>query len=128
MTSPTTPSSRLSQHQKKANHIASEAKRREMIRTGFDDLASLIPGMEGQGRSEAAMMQAAVQFLKEQLEQKSRLKAEAMAMGMAGEEFERMFEEMGKSQEGEDEGEEEGTVRGSGGTGEWAGEGRGGRQ
>lgn len=47
---------RLTDAEKKNNHIASEHKRREGIRNGFDQLASLTPGMEGQGRSEAVLL------------------------------------------------------------------------
>lgn len=47
---------RLSEKKKKENHIASEHKRRNAIRDGFDQLASLTPGMEGQGRSEAVLL------------------------------------------------------------------------
>lgn len=49
---------RLTEEEKKINHIASEQKRRQAIREGFDQLASLTPGMEGQGRSEALVLQA----------------------------------------------------------------------
>ncbi|QIW97027.1 hypothetical protein AMS68_002545 [Peltaster fructicola] len=53
---------RLSEKEKKLNHIVSEQKRRQAIRSGFDRLALLIPGMEGQGRSEAVVLEAAVKY------------------------------------------------------------------
>lgn len=43
---------RLSEQEKKNNHIASEQKRRMAIREGFDRLTEIVPGLEGQGRSE----------------------------------------------------------------------------
>ncbi|EMC98717.1 hypothetical protein BAUCODRAFT_41458, partial [Baudoinia panamericana UAMH 10762] len=64
---------RLSDAQKKFNHIESEKKRRLAIREGYDRLASNVPGMEGQGRSEAMVLQAAVVHLKEQLAKKEEL-------------------------------------------------------
>jgi heteromeric Ino2p/Ino4p transcription factor len=72
---------RLTDKQKKANHIASEAKRRGEIRDGFDVLASIIPGMEGNGRSEAVVLQATVEFLREEIAKKDRLIAEAEKRG-----------------------------------------------
>ncbi|KAG9714418.1 hypothetical protein KCU73_g16218, partial [Aureobasidium melanogenum] len=41
---------RLTEQEKKNNHIASEQKRRQAIREGFDRLAEIVPGMSGQGR------------------------------------------------------------------------------
>jgi hypothetical protein len=55
---------RLTEAQKKENHIRSEQKRREAIREGFDRLASIVPGMEGQGRSEAVVLDATVKYLR----------------------------------------------------------------
>ncbi|KAK8208351.1 hypothetical protein IWZ00DRAFT_427162, partial [Phyllosticta capitalensis] len=57
---------RLTEEEKKNNHIASEQKRRQAIRQGFDKLASIVPGMEGQGRSEAIVLDATVKMLREQ--------------------------------------------------------------
>ncbi|KAL5615226.1 hypothetical protein BROUX41_005282 [Berkeleyomyces rouxiae] len=58
---------RLTDDQKKQNHIASEKKRRQAIRDGFDNLCSLVPGLEGQGRSEGLVLGRAVDFMKEQV-------------------------------------------------------------
>ncbi|KAF1811292.1 hypothetical protein P152DRAFT_474891 [Eremomyces bilateralis CBS 781.70] len=58
---------RLSEQEKKNNHIASEQKRRQAIRDGFDRLANVVPGMAGQGRSEAVVLQATIEFLRQQL-------------------------------------------------------------
>lgn len=50
------PRARLTEQEKKNNHIASEQKRRNAIRDGFDKLTELIPGCEGQGRSEGMVL------------------------------------------------------------------------
>ena len=73
---------RLSEQEKKNNHIASEQKRREAIRAGFDRLADIVPGMEGQGRSEATVLQATVQYTKEQINERKRLLDTAKRMGI----------------------------------------------
>ncbi|KAK1072921.1 hypothetical protein LTR74_002153 [Friedmanniomyces endolithicus] len=76
--------SRLSDQQKKKNHILSEAKRREAIRAEFDRLATLVPGMEGQGRSEAVVLQATVEFMREQVGRKEELRNEARRRSIGG--------------------------------------------
>ena len=73
---------RLSEQEKKNNHIASEQKRREAIRAGFDRLAEIVPGMEGQGRSEATVLQATVQYTKYQINERKRLLDTAKQMGI----------------------------------------------
>jgi hypothetical protein len=47
----------LSEDQKKANHIASEQKRRANIRIGFDQLADIVPTLDSCNRSEALILQ-----------------------------------------------------------------------
>jgi heteromeric Ino2p/Ino4p transcription factor len=87
---------RLSEHEKKANHIASgelpsasltpiffdsasadffnvEQKRRQAIREGFDRLTELVPGLEGQGRSESVVLKKTVDYMRAQLEERRRL-------------------------------------------------------
>jgi len=53
--------------------VGTEQKRRQAIREGFDRLCDLVPGMEGQGRSEGLVLQKTVEFLREQLEERRRL-------------------------------------------------------
>jgi heteromeric Ino2p/Ino4p transcription factor len=48
---------RLTESEKKTNHIASEQKRRMAIREGFDRLTEIVPGLEGMGRSESVVLQ-----------------------------------------------------------------------
>jgi heteromeric Ino2p/Ino4p transcription factor len=58
---------RLTEQEKKNNHIASEQKRRQAIREGFDRLASLVPGYDGQGRSENLVLNAALDYMETHL-------------------------------------------------------------
>ncbi|EJT73948.1 hypothetical protein GGTG_07801 [Gaeumannomyces tritici R3-111a-1] len=64
---------RLTEEEKKQNHIASEQKRRQAIREGFDRLTELVPGLEGQGRSEGIVLKRTVDFMRDQLEERRRL-------------------------------------------------------
>lgn len=94
---------RLSEHEKKANHIASgtsrvsavltsskaranslrvEQKRRQAIREGFDRLTELVPGLEGQGRSESIVLNKTVSFMRAQLEERAQLVARIERMGV----------------------------------------------
>ncbi len=81
---------RLTAEQKKKNHIESEKKRREAIRAGFEKLAEIIPGVKGQARSEAVVLQAAVKYLREQLARKEELREQAMERGVSEGNFEQM--------------------------------------
>lgn len=101
---------RLSEHEKKANHIASgnqfphssciyfipeilapvinanhpslaEQKRRQAIREGFDRLTELVPGLEGQGRSESVVLKKTVDYMRAQLEERRRLVARIEELG-----------------------------------------------
>lgn len=47
----------LTEDQKKANHIASEQKRRANIRIGFDQLVELVPNLTDCQRSESLILQ-----------------------------------------------------------------------
>ncbi|KAK4449422.1 hypothetical protein QBC34DRAFT_404886 [Podospora aff. communis PSN243] len=73
---------RLTEVEKKANHIASEQKRRQAIRQGFDRLTELVPGLEGQGRSEGIVLSKTVDFIKEQIEERKRLIKELEERGV----------------------------------------------
>jgi heteromeric Ino2p/Ino4p transcription factor len=73
---------RLTEAQKKENHIRSEQKRREAIREGFDRLASIVPGLEGQGRSEAVVLGGAIKLMREKIVERERVIAEAKARGV----------------------------------------------
>ncbi|KAK3201775.1 hypothetical protein GRF29_164g644031 [Pseudopithomyces chartarum] len=73
---------RLTEAQKKENHIRSEQKRREAIRDGFDRLASIVPGMEGQGRSEAVVLDATLQMIREEINKRKHIIEGAKAQGV----------------------------------------------
>ncbi|KAK5011331.1 hypothetical protein BJ546DRAFT_362277 [Cryomyces antarcticus] len=73
---------RLSEQAKKENHIASEQKRRQAIREGFDRLASIVPGMEGLGRSEAVVLEATVKHMRDELVKRKRLLQKAKDNGI----------------------------------------------
>ena len=47
----------LTEAEKKANHIASEQKRRQNIRVGFDQLVDIVPTLSQNHRSEAMILQ-----------------------------------------------------------------------
>ncbi|MCJ1383526.1 hypothetical protein MMC17_006640 [Xylographa soralifera] len=72
---------RLTEEEKKQNHIASEQKRRAAIRAQFDRLAELTPGMAGLGRSEGVVLSKVVEFAREQVEERKRLIAEIEERG-----------------------------------------------
>ncbi|KAK3336519.1 hypothetical protein B0T19DRAFT_41488 [Cercophora scortea] len=67
------PKLRLTEQEKKANHIASEKKRRQGIRDGFDRLADMVPGLEGQGRSEGIVLQGTHDHILAQLQRRREL-------------------------------------------------------
>ncbi|KAK0656064.1 helix-loop-helix DNA-binding domain-containing protein [Cercophora newfieldiana] len=73
---------RLTEEEKKANHIASEQKRRQAIRNGFDRLTELVPGLENQGRSEGLVLVKTVEFIREQVEERKRLVKELEERGV----------------------------------------------
>ncbi|KAH8766775.1 helix-loop-helix DNA-binding domain-containing protein [Diaporthe sp. PMI_573] len=72
---------RLTEEQKRQNHISSEQKRRQAIRDGFDKMATIVPGLEGQGRSEGHVLNISVQFILEQVQERRRLIEQIEARG-----------------------------------------------
>ncbi|KAI8146688.1 hypothetical protein BJV82DRAFT_534050 [Fennellomyces sp. T-0311] len=54
----------LTEDEKRANHIASEQKRRSTIRTGFKDLTDLIPTLKNINNSKSTVLFKAVDFIK----------------------------------------------------------------
>lgn len=78
---------RLSEQEKKNNHIASEQKRRQAIREGFDEIADLTPGMSGHGRSEAMVLESASSYLRSLLAHRWRLLQKAQEMGIDTRDF-----------------------------------------
>ncbi|PPJ61242.1 hypothetical protein CBER1_06721 [Cercospora berteroae] len=84
--------SRLTEEQKKRNHIESEKKRREAIRNGFDRLSTIVPGMHGQARSEAIVLAATVDYMRAMTKQKDQIYAAAMEKGWTPEQFNRYYQ------------------------------------
>ncbi|KAK2784941.1 hypothetical protein FQN53_008127 [Emmonsiellopsis sp. PD_33] len=74
---------RLTEQEKKNNHIASEQKRRAAIREGFDRLTELVPGLEGQGRSEGVVLRKTVDFMQLKLQERRDLVEEIEKRGGA---------------------------------------------
>jgi hypothetical protein len=69
----------LTDAEKKANHIASEKKRRQNIRLGFDQLIEIVPSLTQGNRSEA--------FILQKCKQKSTIpkkKREKLIFGISG--------------------------------------------
>ncbi|KAF9392744.1 hypothetical protein CPC16_003053 [Podila verticillata] len=64
----------LTDAEKKANHIASEQKRRQNIRIGFDSLVDIVPSLSDCHRSEALILQKSVDYIQRLLHQKNQLK------------------------------------------------------
>ncbi|KAI8060181.1 hypothetical protein BC940DRAFT_312611 [Gongronella butleri] len=54
----------LTEEEKRANHIASEQKRRNTIRTGFRDLTDIIPTLKNINNSKSTILFKAVDFIK----------------------------------------------------------------
>ncbi|KAJ2608045.1 Transcription factor [Coemansia sp. RSA 1365] len=54
----------LTDSEKKANHIVSEQKRRQNIRTGYDQLIQIVPTLTPSQRSEALILQKTVEYIK----------------------------------------------------------------
>ncbi|KAI8639178.1 hypothetical protein BD408DRAFT_392789 [Parasitella parasitica] len=67
----------LSDDQKRANHIASEQKRRANIRIGFEKLVAVVPTLSSGHKSEALILQKSVEHLRQLVESKSLLKERA---------------------------------------------------
>lgn len=72
---------RLSEQEKKNNHIASEQKRRMAIREGFDRLTEIVPGLEGQGRSENIVLKKSVDHMRDVLNERQQLIKQIQALG-----------------------------------------------
>ncbi|KAI9494858.1 helix-loop-helix DNA-binding domain-containing protein, partial [Zychaea mexicana] len=54
----------LTEDEKRANHIASEQKRRSTIRNGFKDLTDLIPTLKNINNSKSTVLFKAVDFIR----------------------------------------------------------------
>ncbi|KAK4192653.1 hypothetical protein QBC35DRAFT_447022 [Podospora australis] len=73
----------LSDAAKKANHIASEQKRRQAIRDRFDDLSVIVPGLAGQARSEGTVLEKTYSYMRKQMLKRRDLIRQLDARGIA---------------------------------------------
>lgn len=64
---------RLTDAEKKANHVASEQKRRQKIRDAYKRIARIVPGAEGKERSEETLLRLYLAYVKELTEQRQLL-------------------------------------------------------
>ena len=62
----------LTEEEKRANHIASEQKRRNTIRNGFKDMTDIIPDLRDVNSSKSTILFKAVDFIKH-LERQNRV-------------------------------------------------------
>ena len=81
---------RLTATQKNTNHKDAENKRRNAIRERFTDLSTMVPGTQGQERSEQVMLQRTGEFLKRQINELRQLEAMADQRGVPIEKRERL--------------------------------------
>lgn len=73
---------RLTASQKNTNHKDAENKRRNAIRERFTELSKMVPGAEGQERSEQVMLGKTAEYLKDILQQQRELEALASQRGI----------------------------------------------
>ena len=72
---------RLTEQQKKSNHITSEQNRRIFLRQQFDRLSEIIPGTEGKARSEAVVLEKLVEYGAAQIKEGQEMIHEIERMG-----------------------------------------------
>ncbi|KAI9315573.1 hypothetical protein BX666DRAFT_1957010 [Dichotomocladium elegans] len=70
----------LTDEEKKANHIASEQKRRQNIRLGFEQLIEVVPSLSQGNRSEALILQKSVEHIRHLVSMKDELKGQVRAL------------------------------------------------
>jgi hypothetical protein len=81
---------RLTASQKNFNHKDAENKRRTAIRERFTELSHMVPGAQGQERSEQVMLGKTTDFLRDMLQEQRRLETLADAQGIPIDESTRM--------------------------------------
>ncbi|KAJ2793663.1 Transcription factor [Coemansia guatemalensis] len=72
----------LTDNEKKANHIVSEQKRRQNIRTGYDQLIQIVPTLTPSQRSEALILQKTVEYIKYLLMEREILEGQVKNINM----------------------------------------------
>lgn len=74
------PRENLTEEQKRENHIKSEQKRRTLIKTGFEDLCILVPGLQGNNLSKSLVLTTAASWLSDLLDGNRRLEDQLRSM------------------------------------------------
>jgi Helix-loop-helix DNA-binding domain len=72
---------RLTAHQKSDNHKEAENRRRNGIRDQYVALSHLVPGTEGQAKSEEKMLVKTAEYMKQLLEDRRALTAQLESIG-----------------------------------------------
>lgn len=73
---------RLTAHQKNTNHKDAENKRRTAIRENFTSLSQVVPGTEGQERSEQVMLVKTKEYLVDSIKEIRQLELEGQQRGI----------------------------------------------
>jgi hypothetical protein len=76
------PGPRLTEKERRQNHIRSENKRREAIRAQYEILANIVPGMQGSSRSEAPLLNATASHIRDLILERESLIAQGKARGI----------------------------------------------
>lgn len=59
-----------------------EQKRRQAIRDAFDRISTIVPGLEGQARSEGIVLSSTIEYIRQQMRERRDMIAEADAQGI----------------------------------------------
>ncbi|KAI9697240.1 MAG: hypothetical protein M1836_004804 [Candelina mexicana] len=70
----------LSEEAKRANHIQSEQKRRDLIKQGFDDLGEIIPELHGGSFSKSVILVQAADWVDQMVQENRDLKLQLMSL------------------------------------------------
>ncbi|KAI9718233.1 MAG: hypothetical protein M1812_004223 [Candelaria pacifica] len=70
----------LSEEAKRANHIQSEQKRRDLIKQGFDDLGEIVPELHGGSFSKSAILVQAADWIEEIVQGNEELTAQLKSL------------------------------------------------
>lgn len=97
---------RLTADQKKQNHIESERKRREAIRSGFEKLSEKVPDSKGKASSEGVVLANTVKYIEDLQAKKEELREKAKKKGMSDLVFEQHYRDIRKNLRAEKDGKE----------------------
>lgn len=72
---------RLTEEEKKQNHIQSEHKRRTQIRNGLEAVSKIVPDCENLTRSEGVLLHKLVEFMAMHMEERQKMIKELESLG-----------------------------------------------